>query len=259
MTSSLCINCGNEVATAYCSTCGQKNPPKKISLLNLYTDFQSRVYGFDGMFPQTIRDLTVRPGKVALAYISGNRVKYVGPVGYFFVMLTVFIVLLNLLGIEFYEFGQANNPFAEIQPKQGQEELTQILLKVISDNLRIFNFLLIPLTAIWFKVFFRKSGYTFFEMTVPACYFYGHLEILAILNVIIFWLFETSINGIIFPFYFIYFGFASITMFGSGVKIFLKGVLVYLFAFILYALAISIFSIVYAITHPEILEKMRPT
>ena len=81
LTDTVCINCGSPVATPFCANCGQASPPKKLSVLTLYTDFQSRIYGFDGMFPRTLRDLTIRPGHVAETYINGNRVKYVAPVG----------------------------------------------------------------------------------------------------------------------------------------------------------------------------------
>jgi hypothetical protein len=60
-----CINCNANVETPYCPACGQPNPPKKISIKNVWNDFVSRTYGFDGMFPRTIRDLTIRPGAAA--------------------------------------------------------------------------------------------------------------------------------------------------------------------------------------------------
>ncbi len=194
-----CINCGNALSTAYCPTCGQKNPPKKISLLNLYHDFQSRVYGFDGMFPQTLKDLTIQPGKIAIDYIKGNRVKYVGPVGYFFVMLTIFILSLSVLNIDFYALSLAGNPFGNTASTPGQEAATQMVVKMFSENLRIFQFLLVPLTALWLKVFFRKSGHSLLEMMVPTFYWYGHLEILAIINVLLFFFTGLTVNSIFLP------------------------------------------------------------
>lgn len=254
---SLCINCGSDVSTAYCPSCGQKNPPRKISVLSLYHDFQSRIYGFDGMFPRTLRDLTIRPGKVALAYINGNRVKYVGPVGYFFVMLTIFILLLGILDIDFYEFSQASSPFGKTTTSRQQEEGAQMVVKIFSDNLRIFQFMLIPLTAFWFKIFFSKSGYSFLEMMVPTFYFYGHLEILAIINEVFFYFTVGTLNTLFFPLNFIYFGIATSSLFGGGFGKFIKGIIVYTIAFLTFIFLISIFVIVLFSTTPELMEKMR--
>lgn len=99
-----CINCQQEVSDNYCSHCGQRTHVKRISLREGWNDFWARVYGFDGMFPNTLRDLTLRPGVAARIFISGNRVKYYGPVGYFFLMITVFLLLLDLLNIELADF-----------------------------------------------------------------------------------------------------------------------------------------------------------
>lgn len=256
---SLCINCGSEVSSAYCPSCGQRHPPKKISLLNLYHDFQSRVYGFDGMFPRTLRDLTIRPGKVATAYIAGNRVKYVGPVGYFFVMLTIFILLLGILDIDFYELSQASSPFGKTTTTQQQEEGAQMVVKMFSDNLRIFQFILIPLVAFWYKIFFRKSGYSYLEMMVPSFFFYGHLEILGIVNEVVFYFTGNTFNSLFFPLQFIYFGFASMDIFGKGIGNFSKGMLVFLFSFIVFIILIGLFVFGLLLTNPEFMEKMKPS
>ncbi len=253
-----CINCSTAVSTTYCPTCGQKNPPKKISLMNLYTDFQSRVYGFDGMFPQTLRDLTIRPGKVALDYINGNRVKYVGPVGYFFVMLTIFILSLSVFKIDFYALSVASNPFGKTTTTPGQEAATQMVIKIFSENLRIFQFMLVPLTAIWLKVFFRKSGHSMLEMMVPAFYWYGHVEILAIMNVLLFYFTGFTANSISLPVNILYFGFACMSMFGKGAAPFIKGILVYLTSFFTFMLLNGIFVSVYIATSPELREMMKP-
>jgi len=61
----------------------------------MYHDFQARIYGLDGMFPRTLRDVTLRPGQASRTFIQGNRVKYYGPVGYFFLMITVLLLLMN--------------------------------------------------------------------------------------------------------------------------------------------------------------------
>lgn len=96
-----CIIAGTSVAMDYCPNCGQKKSvTKRITILALFRDFINRIYRFDGMFPRTLRPLTIRPGEVARSYINGIRVKYVGPVGYYFLTLTFFLLVVPLLDIE---------------------------------------------------------------------------------------------------------------------------------------------------------------
>jgi hypothetical protein len=78
-----CINCNIEVSTPFCPTCGQKNAVKKITIANMWSDFLSRVYGFDGMFPKTLRDLTLRPGLAARKYIEGTACNTMALLGTF--------------------------------------------------------------------------------------------------------------------------------------------------------------------------------
>lgn len=65
-----CINCSKEIDSVFCPHCGQKNPIKKITIANIWSDFLSSVYGFDGMFPRTLKDLTIRLGEDARSYQS---------------------------------------------------------------------------------------------------------------------------------------------------------------------------------------------
>jgi Protein of unknown function (DUF3667) len=92
-----CINCHAETTGKFCSNCGQRMTVKRITFREGWNDFWARIYGFDGMFPNTLRDLTVRPGKASQLVIDGNRVKYYGPVGYFFLMITLLCLVGSLL------------------------------------------------------------------------------------------------------------------------------------------------------------------
>lgn len=125
-----CTNCGQEAIEKFCPNCGQRTNVKRITFREGWFDFWSRVYGFDGMFPRTLRDLTIRPGKAARDYINGNRVKYYGPVGYFFLMITLFLVLAGMLDIDVRVFLSQNQGMIVEQPPPGsnQEQFNRIIL-----------------------------------------------------------------------------------------------------------------------------------
>src|SRR5258705_13671611 len=123
------LNCGGEVTSNYCPNCGQRSGVKRITLREGWHDFLARVYGFDGMFPRTLRDLTLRPGFAAKEFIRGNRMKYYGPVGYFFLMITLFLLVIGFTGTELKDFMQQNG--ALISPKmggEGQQEFAKVIL-----------------------------------------------------------------------------------------------------------------------------------
>lgn len=256
-----CINCGQIIDSSYCPHCGQKNPPKKISLLNLYTDFQARIYGFDGMFPRTIRDLTVRPGEVTRTFVSGNRVKYYGPVGYFFLMVTIFILLLSLLDVSFYEFTQSAGQFGqEVKPGSGQEKVNRDILDMFSNNMRLFFFLLIPIFAFWLWIFFRKSNYNFLETASLVFFTNGHFFWWSIILLVIYKISGIAVNTIISLVLSVtYFAFAASGFYThqKKVKVVLKAVLAWFTAYVFFILFFSIGFIIYIIMNPEIREMLR--
>lgn len=253
-----CVNCGEPVTSPYCPKCGQKNPPRKITLLSLYHDFQSRIYGFDGMFPRTIRDLTIKPGEVARTYVSGNRVMYVGPVGYFFLMLTVFILVMGWLNIDFYTFSQSNNPWAPEQTK-GAAAAGKFMSDIIARNMRIFFFIRIPIAGFFSWLFFRKAGYNWLENTILAFYTEGHMVWLSIINVFVFAFFEASYNFWVMPLSIFYYAYSCTGFFVHSGKLasFLKGIGVYILSLLVFVLLVIIAAVTYIIMNPEIRQMLR--
>src|SRR5687767_3690324 len=137
-----CINCSQEVTGNFCNHCGQRTNVKRINFKEGWIDFWSRVYGFDGMFPRTLRDLTIRPGVVAQKIIDGNRALYYGPVGYFFLMITLFLLALSFMDMSFMEFMKGMQTYVPGENKGS--EFQNEMQEAIADNLKAFAFLQIP-------------------------------------------------------------------------------------------------------------------
>lgn len=252
-----CVNCGSAVSTPYCGACGQKNPPKKLNLLTLYTDFQSRVFGFDGLFPRTLRDLTITPGSVAKVFVQGNRVRYVGPVGYFFVTLTLFLLITQLLGVDFYKFSNESSPFVENQSVE-QQQLSQEFSKVVVEHMRLFSFLQIPITTALAWLFFRRSGYNFLEHSVYVFYIAGHVMWLSMVAVAVYAASGFSINMPQLVLYWLFFAYGCTTFYqGSKVKTAIKGFVVQCLSFMLFGVLAGIAGIIYVLTNPALLEKLK--
>lgn len=134
-----CINCGTEIKGAYCHACGQPAKPDRLTLLSLGSDYLGRVFSLDTKFLRTLKDLTINPGLVSLDFILGNRVKYVPPVSYFLIIVTLFIIYLSIIDVKFSEMiattQQAMNP-------EGTDEkslkLQQMFTEQFVKNMRTF-------------------------------------------------------------------------------------------------------------------------
>lgn len=219
----------------------------------MWFDFQSRVYGFDGMLPRTLRDLTLRPGLVTDRYINGNRVLYYGPVGYFFMMGTVYLIIMSLLGIDFAEFMKAHQ-IEQAEQTANQAAFQQRITELTQEYTRILFFMLIPMMAISSKMFFRKSGLNFLEHSVLPFYTSGHFYWLSIASLfLIKWNRELYLPFLFLALQAFYYGFTFQNYFryNSRIATFVKGMLVFLVGMLLFTVLITLLSFVYLILSPS--------
>lgn len=262
----LCISCGTILNGNFCSSCGQRANVKRITFKEGWNDFWARIYGFDGMFPRTLRDLTIRPGVATRRYLDGNRVAYYGPVGYFFLMITFLYLVASLLDISIVDFlKNAGNSGLQPALKQGsgQEKLMQSTFELVSDNLKLVSFILIPIQAFSSRfLFFRNSGLNFTEHTVLPFYGLGHLYWLSILSLLIY-----SISGKFLPnwlqivvaiSYFSY-AYSDLFQYQSRIRAMVKGFGVYMAAQLFFGLLVALFVILLVVFDAEIFEMLKPS
>lgn len=262
-----CINCGEDVTGNFCSNCGQKKKISRITLKEGWNDFWSKLYGFDGVFFRTISDLTIRPGFVAQSFIKGNRVTYYGPISYFFLMVTLFIIILNLLGLDFKAFINASQEtFQMTEQSKAQQEINQTVMGLVSENIRIVAFLFIPFSAIAaHKIFFRKSGLNFMENAVLPLYLVGHIYWITILSTFVFKLagsFALYMSIPVFSILFFGYGYVNFNPIQTKWKAFVRGLMVYLFGQLFFVIAIAVVTIVVFVVlffvNPDFFESLRP-
>ncbi len=259
-----CINCGEDIQHNFCSHCGQRTSVKRITLREGWNDFWARIYGFDGMFPRTLRDLTLRPGKVAKLFIEGNRARYYGPVGYFFLMITLFLLALSLMGVDFIDFTKNVSKYGLMPERgKGQEVAFEMLTQFISDNVKVIAFAIIPLQAVGARyIFFRKSNYNFIEHMVLPFYVQGHMYWTNILSVVYLkFAHSFAINIVVAFFAYAYFPFAYTTLFTdqSKWKVFLKGLGVFVVGQLLMSILVVIIGFIALKINPELYELIKPS
>ncbi len=259
-----CVNCKAEITGNFCANCGQRAYVKRMSIKESWLDFWSRVYGFDGMAPRTLTDLTLRPGIAAKRFIEGNRVMYYGPVGYFFLMITVCLLFFSIIEVDFFEFMKGmQKGFSE-----GSEapKLLDRIQRFVSDNIKVFAFLIIPFQAFSAKyLFFRKSGYNFLEHAVLPLYMAGHMFWVTMIDGVIYkWTSHASLvtNTIIGVLY-VGFGYCTMMTYQSRARAFLKGVFLYFVAQLIFMAVLILLGVVFIVLvqkiSPATFEMLRPS
>lgn len=261
-----CVNCSTEVSSTYCPTCGQRQTVRRLSVKEGWNDFWARIYGFDGMFPRTLRDITIRPGIASRKYIEGNRVAYYGPVGYFFLMITLMYLVASLFNIDVMEFMKSGSDLG-ITPKakigSGQEHFSQSMLKLMSDNLKLFSFMMIPIFAFCSRfLFFRKQGLNYVEHMVLPFFVQGHVYWISIFSLILY-----AVSGHFLPTWiqllitiiFTSYAYANLFAEQGKIKSFLKGFGVYVVTQMIVAVLAMIVVSLLIVLNPEIFEMLKPS
>lgn len=260
-----CVNCGTEVEGKYCSVCGQRLTVKRITFKEGWHDFWARIYGFDGMFPRTLKDLTLRPGFAAREFIRGNRIRYYGPVGYYFFIITLFLLLLSIIGLNYVDYLKAMQESIPIERQNSKfNNATQAW---VADNIKIVAFLVVPFIAFSSRyVYFRKQGLNFLEHSVPVFYMLGHWYWIEMVEAMIFYytggILGTSFKFVMMSMY-VGFGYTSFVPDQPKWKSFMKGFASYLTGYLFMFVAAVIIGltigVIIALIDPSLLDPIRPS
>jgi Protein of unknown function (DUF3667) len=88
-----CLNCGANLAGAYCGQCGQRDIPPYPSVRDLVIDAFWELSGWDGRFASTVRALVRRPGMLTREFLEGRRARYLSPLRLYLMASLVYFVL----------------------------------------------------------------------------------------------------------------------------------------------------------------------
>lgn len=101
-----CLNCGTKLHDTYCHHCGQKDIPRRQTLGDMFINFISSFWSYEGKFFLTTKYILLRPGFLAVEYNAGRRESYYHPARmYVFVSFLFFLLLVSL--------PESDNPAAE--------------------------------------------------------------------------------------------------------------------------------------------------
>ena len=158
----VCTNCSFEYEGKYCPECGVKKNHGRIYFRDQLHDALYYVFSLSSPFTTTFKGLMTNPGKVGREYIEGKRKKYYTPIKYFILCSAVYFITVKITGID---------PDAEYTSE------------IIRKNANYLVFILVPLFALFSKLFFRKQGYSYAEYLAFSFLLIGHYILLSTLYI----------------------------------------------------------------------------
>ncbi|MDT0540414.1 DUF3667 domain-containing protein [Croceitalea sp. P059] len=179
-----CKNCENSLRTDYsfCPDCGAKVIRNRITVKNLWYDAVERFFNVDNTFLITVLHLFTKPEKVIIGYIEGVRKKYLNPISYFTIAVTIGGLFLFLVQEFFpdalsFQFTQIDSETIKESDKIGLEFGKQFQ-ELIFKYQGLFYILTLPiLAAISRLVFINRKKYNFSEHFIINIYGYSHLSL----------------------------------------------------------------------------------
>ena len=166
-----CKNCGKAVLHSYCSHCGQKIGSPRITLQYIWHEVFHFFTHLEKGFLYTSYCMLAKPAKTVNDFICGQRKKHQGPVSYFLIWVTIYILFLYLLENVFGE-----NAVINYKEYFGSSSTTRFAI----SHLSIVLTLLIPIQALYLYLLATKKSYNYFETLVATVYAVGTIILLQI-------------------------------------------------------------------------------
>ena len=180
-----CKNCNTEVALNFCPNCGLPPQLKRIDGHYIAHEIE-HVLHFERGILYTIRELITSPGENVRHYISDNRSRLVKPI--------IFIIITSLIYSLAAHFFHVEDGYVNAQGLE--KSSVSKLFKWIQDHYGYGNILMGVFIAFWTKLFFKKSGYNFFEILILLCFVMGLAMLLFTVIVILQGIFHIQLTQI---------------------------------------------------------------
>jgi hypothetical protein len=177
----LCLNCEHITIGNFCNNCGQKTNTHRITIKHfLFHDLLHGVMHLEKGILFTIKEALLRPGKAALEYISGKRVRYYN-VFYLTLLLIGFNIFLNHIQnqMSYYYFQTSLVPETDEAGKRMSDFFT--------NNSKFIIFSFIPLLAINSFLLFRDKALNICEhFIISGMMFLGVMFIITVHKILYF-------------------------------------------------------------------------
>jgi Protein of unknown function (DUF3667) len=175
-----CKNCHTEINEQddYCKRCGGKVIRKRLSFKNLFEHLSETFFNYDNKLLRTFVQLIKNPEDVIAGYINGVRKKYINPISFFGLSLTLSGLSIFILKKFYIEHLDFSSLFEGI--KASQDIFNATSGSVLEYNSLFYSFL-IPLMALVSWVTFLDKKFNFTEHIIIYLYSMSILSIFSVL------------------------------------------------------------------------------
>lgn len=249
-----CKNCNTALLDSnnYCSNCGAKTIRNRLTLRNLMEDFSQNYFNIDNKFLKTFLHLFSKPEAVIGSYIDGTRKRYINPISFLAISLT-------LSGMYFFFF---KKKFAEIMTNsqafetEGQQKLTEAITNFTTEYNSLIYFVIIPVIGLISLIVFYDKKYNFTEHTVIYLYSMPLSSVISILISIITLLVSPNnymfMSIFIYVFMFTYHGYILKRIFQLNAKQLIIKILIFIPLFFVFYIVSSIVVTIIVILTGEV-------
>ena len=161
----------------FCPECGARVIRNRLTARNLSQDVVQRYFDIDNTFLQTFIHLITKPEVVIDGYINGVRKKYVNPISYFALALTIAGLQIFVVRKFFPEAYDLSSITVD-----GQEEFANSMMASIQEYSSLITMAMIPLYALMARiVFINIKKYNYTELLVVFLYFAAEVGFISFL------------------------------------------------------------------------------
>ncbi|MBA3985760.1 MAG: DUF3667 domain-containing protein [Flavobacteriales bacterium] len=258
-----CKNCTTALIpnSDYCHNCGAKEIRNRLTVKNLLQHIIETFFSYDNTFLKTIIYLFKDPKDVIDSYVQGVRKKYLAPLAFFAIALTIsglYFFILKQYFPNFFEMAASG-----FTADEKQIELTRKITQKATEFNALINFIIIPAVAALSCVLFWKQRYNYTEHLVIYFYTFSLFSIFSsILNLLVlsFFPFEfTVISTVVYIILIVYHGYVLKGLFTLSFKQLLIKILIFLpLAFVFYIGVVIAFFIISLLTGVINIQDFKP-
>lgn len=179
-----CKNCDTALTadSSYCNICGAKIIRKRLTLKNLFEHISETFFNYDNKLLRTFVDLFKKPEVVIGSYVDGVRMRYVNPISFFGISLTLSglsIFLIKKFYLEYFDFSKIFE--AEIHNNPASKQIMENSMNMSFEYGSLLLSAAIPLMAVISLIVFYNKHYNFTEHIILYLYSMSAITILSVI------------------------------------------------------------------------------